>query len=97
MLFCIHVEFEIHAPHVEAFREAIVLNASQSLSLEPGCRQFDVLLDPADDRRVVLYELYDDAAAFAAHLQSAHFLEMNARTAPWVVGKTVRTLHRLHP
>ena len=27
---------------------------------EPGCRQFDILVDPNDRTRVLLYEVYDD-------------------------------------
>jgi quinol monooxygenase YgiN len=38
-----------------------------------------------------LYELYDDQAAIAAHLLSPHFLEFDALTRDWVVGKVVRT------
>ena len=91
------VEFRIHATRVEAFDAAIRANASASLSQEPGCRQFDVCRDPADACVFFLYELYDDEAAIQAHLQSPHFLAMNATTAPWVEAKVVRTLWRAHP
>ena len=33
---------------------------------EPGCRQFDVCHDPAARAAILLYEVYDDEAAFAA-------------------------------
>jgi quinol monooxygenase YgiN len=39
----------------------------------------------------------DDEAAFQVHLASAHFLQMNAATAPWVATKTVRKLQRVQP
>ena len=83
--------------HVEAFDSAIVANATASRDTEPGCRQFDVCRDPADAALFFLYELYDDEAAFQAHLQSPHFLQMNAATTPWVESKQVRKLRRAQP
>jgi quinol monooxygenase YgiN len=86
------VEFRIRAERADDFRAAIAANARASLADEPGCRCFDVCIDPADPQCFVLYELYDDEAAVQAHLRSAHFLAMDAATRDWVLAKTV---HRL--
>ena len=91
------VEFHIHGPQVEAFAAAIAANARASLQDEPGCRQFDVCRDPADPQVFFLYELYDDAAAIAAHLQTPHFRQMDVLTASWVARKTVRQMQRVAP
>ena len=91
------VEFRIHPPHIEAFAAAIADNARASRETEPGCRQFDVCRDPEDPALFFLYELYDDAAAIAAHLQAPHFRQMDALTAPWVASKTVRRMLRVAP
>ncbi|MBL8350702.1 MAG: antibiotic biosynthesis monooxygenase [Burkholderiaceae bacterium] len=91
------VEFRIRQADVDAFDAAIRANAQSSVEREPGCRQFDVCRDPQDAQRFFLYELYDDEAAIQAHLQSAHFLEMEATTAGWVEAKTVRKLRRTSP
>jgi quinol monooxygenase YgiN len=40
---------------------------------EPGCRAFVVNRSQDDGERFVLYEQYDDEAAFEAHRGSAHF------------------------
>ena len=40
---------------------------------EPGCRAFVVNRSQEDGDRFVLYEQYDDEAAFQAHRQSSHF------------------------
>ena len=48
-------------------------NAKASVERETGCKRFDVLCDPAEPRRFVLYEIYDDDEAFAAHLASSHY------------------------
>lgn len=91
------VEFRIHAAHVDAFAAAIGCNARSSLDDEPGCRQFDVCRDPDDAALFFLYELYDDEVAVQAHLQSPHFLQMNAATAAWVDTKVVRKFRRTPP
>jgi len=89
------VEFRILPAHVQAFDRAITENARLSVESEVGCHQFDVCRDPADSALFYLYELYDDEAAFQAHLESAHFRQMNTATAPWVEAKTVRKLQRV--
>ncbi len=91
------VEFHIHPAWVEAFAAAIAQNAQASRETEPGCRQFDVCRDPANPGLFFLYELYDDEAAVQHHLQSAHFLQMNALTANWVQDKKVWRYVRVAP
>jgi quinol monooxygenase YgiN len=91
------VEFRILPAHVQAFQQAIVDNARLSLETEAGCHQFDVCRDPADPALFFLYELYDDEAAFQAHLRTPHFLQMDAATAGWVDSKLVRKLQRTQP
>lgn len=91
------VEFRIKPAHIDPFDVAIRANAQASVDKEPGCRQFDVCRDPEDAALFFLYELYDDEAAIQAHLQSPHFLQMNAATASWVDAKAVRTLTRTQP
>ena len=91
------VEFIIHRQQVSAFRDAIVENALASATTEPGCRQFDVCVDPLRDNVFFLYEIYDDDAAIAAHLASAHFQHMNALTTDWVEKKTVWRYDRIAP
>jgi quinol monooxygenase YgiN len=94
-MWVVVVEFRVRPERVQAFHEAIVSNARESVNNETGCRQFDVCTDPADPMTFFLYEVYDDAAAFDAHLRSPHFLQMNAQVAGWVESKAVRTLQRV--
>jgi (4S)-4-hydroxy-5-phosphonooxypentane-2,3-dione isomerase len=91
------VEFVIAREYIAAFRETIIENARASVATEPGCRQFDVCIDPARDNVFFLYEIYDDDAAITAHLASAHFLHMNALTQAWVEKKTVWRYDRIAP
>lgn len=91
MTHALLVDFHIQPEHTEAFANAIARNSLRSLCDEPGCSRFDVCRDPTDVGAFFLYELFDDQAAIAAHLLSPHFLEFDALTRDWVVGKSVRT------
>ena len=56
---------------------------------EPGCLQFDVCVDPSDEHRLFLFEIYVDQEAFAGHLATPHFADFDAVTREWVSSKRV--------
>ena len=95
-MYAVTVVFEPKPEHAIRFRAAMLANAKVSRESEPGCRQFDVCVE-ADTGRVFLYELYDDRAAFEAHLASAHFKAFDAQVRDWVAGKDVRIYERVAP
>jgi len=90
-MFAVVVTLQINPNSLEAFMPLMAENATRSLTDEPGCRQFDVATDPERPGEVFLYELYDDAAAFDAHLASAHFKSFDAAVSEMVLEKTVTT------
>ena len=90
--FAIVVKFQIKPEHLASFRKRILQQASDSLRLEPGCRQFEVLTDDKDPATIVLYETYDDADAFEAHKRTEHFADHDHTVAGWVASKEVRRL-----
>ena len=94
-MYVVIVDFQIKPERVAEFMPLMVENARASRETEPGCRQFDVCVDPGDKTRVFLYELYDDRAAFDAHLATAHFKRFDAAVAPMLASKAVRTLKKL--
>ena len=70
-----HVTFvhvHVKPESVTAFIDASHANHSASIQ-EVGNRRFDVLQDPQDPTRFVLYEAYESADAAAAHKQTAHY------------------------
>lgn len=93
--FAVVVDFEIDPDQVDAFRIAMLQQAKNSLELEEGCRQFDVFTDAQTPTIFVLYELYDDEAAFEAHLESDHFARFAAHVEPMVINRIIRRLHRV--
>ena len=90
-MFAVTVTFRIRPGQMEAFRPLMLANAATSLAEEEGCRVFDVCTDPDRPDEVFLYELYDDAEAFAAHLRAPHFLAFDAAVATMVADKQVAT------
>ena len=96
-MFVVCVEFEIAAEKRDAFLAQMIRNAEVSRATEAGCRQFDVCADPARPERVVLYEIYDDEAAFQLHCRSAHFQAFDDATAGMIGAKRIDFLRRLSP
>ena len=72
-MFSLMVQVEVRPELRNDFLAAIAANAEASVRDEPGCLRFDVCSVEGDEHRFVLYELYADAAAFAAHKASPHF------------------------
>ncbi|HSP25038.1 MAG TPA: putative quinol monooxygenase [Saliniramus sp.] len=95
--YVILVEFDVFPGMETRFEECILENAQSSKDDEPGCRVFDVLQRPDSEFAYVLYEIYDDHAAFDAHLRSAHFASFDAAVKPMVRGKRVTELRLLSP
>lgn len=87
--FVIIVDFRIRPGAMAPFRKLMDANAIASAKHEPGCRRFDVLAPKDDPDRVVLYEIYDDRAAFDAHLKTPHFASFNTDSTQYIATKTV--------
>lgn len=96
-MFAVVVTFQIAPDTWDDFMPLMSRNAATSLAEEPGCRQFDIATDPARPHEVFLYELYRDAAAFDAHLASAHFKAFDAAVADMIAEKSVRTYSQVAP
>lgn len=71
-LLIVHVHVCVKPGAEEAFRAASLANTEASLR-EPGVVRFDLLADRDDPSRFVLVEIYRDAAAAAAHKETAHY------------------------
>ena len=85
-MFVLQVNIRIKPESVDAFMKKALENAREARK-EPGCRQFDVLVDPKDGARVMLYEVYDDEKAFEAHQQTPHFKKYVAEAVPLLASR----------
>ena len=96
-MLVVHVELVIDPAQLDQFLPLMRVNACCSLALEPGCHQFDVTQDHQNPASIMLYELYDDSAAFDAHKAMPHYLDFIAATDSMVNSKKVRQWQRIHP
>lgn len=87
--YVITVEFDIAPQHWDSFMPLMAANAEASRRDEPGCRRFDVCVPRDAANRVFLYEIYDDEAAFQAHLQTSHFKSFAAATKEMITGRKI--------
>jgi quinol monooxygenase YgiN len=88
--YVVLVEMTVDAAHGPEVQTRVLENARLSREREPGCRRFDVAVAPGDASRILLVEIYDNRAAFDAHLATSHFLSFDATVKPWVLDKQVR-------
>ena len=77
-MYSLVVQMEVRPGRREEFLAGMAANAKAAVRDEPGCLRFDVCSVDGDENRFVLYELYADAEAFAAHRASPHFREWRA-------------------
>ncbi|GEL71880.1 MULTISPECIES: antibiotic biosynthesis monooxygenase [Myxococcus] len=80
-LLVVHVQVHVKQEHVDAFHQATLANARESVK-EPGIARFDVLQDAEDPTRFVLVEAYRTPQAPAAHKETAHYLTWRDTVAP---------------
>jgi quinol monooxygenase YgiN len=93
MNFVLTVMLRVKTENVERFMAEVLANAREARK-EPGCRQFEVLVDPADRTKVVLFEVYDDEKAFEAHQQTPHFKKYLTDAVPLLASRERHMLQR---
>ena len=86
MAFVLLVNIRVKPENVAAFMQKLGDNA-RAARKEPGCRQFEALVDPKDETRVVLFEVYDDDKAFEAHQATPHFKKYIAEAVPLLASR----------
>ena len=80
-MLIVHVHVQVKLDCVAAFQAASLANARASVQ-EPGIARFDVCQQADDPTRFVLVEVYRDAAAPAAHKETAHYAAWRDAVAP---------------
>jgi quinol monooxygenase YgiN len=80
-MLVVHVHVRVKPEAVEAFRQATLANACESLK-EPGIARFEVVQQQDDPNRFVLVEVYRTAQASAAHKETAHYQLWRDTVAP---------------
>lgn len=83
-------DLDIDPSKLDSFKAAANTHAEAVLRTEPGVIAFHAAAEAADLTRIRVLEMYDDAAAYQAHVQQAHFRDFRAITQKMV---TARQLH----
>ena len=71
-MLIVHVHVHVKPETVDAFREATLANARESVR-EPGVVRFDVVQQADDPARFVLVEIYRGPEDPARHKATAHY------------------------
>ena len=71
-MLVVHVFVHVKADRVEAFQEATIANARNSVQ-EPGVARFDIIQQQDDPTRFVLVEVYRTPDDPARHKETAHY------------------------
>jgi autoinducer 2-degrading protein len=90
-MFVVVVFLEAERGRSEDMRRALVEYAPTCLVREPGCQRYDVCLDPVEGSSFLLYQVYDDEAAYLAHRELPHYADFRTLTDPWTRSRRVLT------
>jgi len=77
----VHVHIRVKADSIEAFKEASIENARNSVQ-EPGIARFDVIQQADDPSRFVLVEVYRTNEATVRHKETTHYAVWRDTVAP---------------
>jgi quinol monooxygenase YgiN len=83
-MLILHVHIHVKPEHLEEFKQATMINASNSVK-EPGIARFDVIQQEDDPTRFVLVEVYRDLEAAVKHKETAHYLAWAEKATDWLV------------
>ncbi len=71
-MLVIHIQIRVKPESIEAFKQATLANARESVK-EPGIARFDVVQHQDDPSRFVFVEVYRSLEANAAHKETKHY------------------------
>lgn len=71
-MLIVHVHVHVKPEYVEAFKEATIENARNSVQ-EPGIARFDVIQQEDDPTRFILVEVYRTPEDPGRHKETAHY------------------------
>jgi (4S)-4-hydroxy-5-phosphonooxypentane-2,3-dione isomerase len=90
-MFVNAVDLDIVPAERDNYLAAIKENGAAAAK-EPGCKRFDILNLASDPNHFLLYEVYDNEAAFKAHRETEHFKKYAAATAKMVAKRDARQM-----
>ncbi|GAB7081770.1 putative quinol monooxygenase [Megalodesulfovibrio paquesii] len=89
-MFALMVTLQIKPGKREEFLEVMMDDATNSVALESGCLQFNVIQDQEDEHTLHLYEVYASKEAFETHRAMPHFARFAAAAEVLLAAPPVR-------
>jgi (4S)-4-hydroxy-5-phosphonooxypentane-2,3-dione isomerase len=89
-MLILQVHIQIKPEHVEAFKQATIENARNSVK-EPGIARFDFLQEEDDPTRFILSEVYRSVEASVQHKETAHYAAWAEKVADMFQQPRTRT------
>jgi autoinducer 2-degrading protein len=86
MSLVLQVNIKIKPENVASFMAKVLENA-RAARTQPGCRQFEVLVNPEDKSSIMLFEVYDDQKAFEEHQARPAFKKYVAEAVPLLASR----------
>lgn len=86
--FAIVATFDVAEGRMEEFLPLLLAHRDRYLQDEPGTLRFDVLRPRSEGNTVMLYEVYEDEAAFQVHWNGPSVARVRAETAGLVTKLT---------
>ena len=85
------VDLDIVAADLDKFIALVKDNGATAVK-EPGCHEFNIAASQKDPNHIVLFEIWENAAALDAHRASDHFKAYQAATKEMVSKRELRTM-----
>jgi (4S)-4-hydroxy-5-phosphonooxypentane-2,3-dione isomerase len=85
------VDIDVVPGKIEDYLVAIKEVGAASIKSEPGCSEFDITVSQKDPNHLFIFEVYENATAFDAHLKSDHYKKYA------VAAKDVVAKREVHP
>lgn len=82
--FAIVATFDVAEGRMDEFLPLLLAHRDRCLKDEPGTLRFDVLRPGNEENKVMLYEVYEDDAAFQVHWNGPSVARMRAETPEMV-------------
>jgi autoinducer 2-degrading protein len=86
------VDVDVVPGQIENYLAAIKEVGATTIKTEPGCREFDITVSQKDPNHLFIFEVYDNATAFDAHLKSDHYKKYAAAAKDTVAKREVHPL-----
>ncbi len=91
-MYIVHVHIHVKPEFLEAFKEATLENARNSVQ-EPGVARFDVIQQADDPTRFVLVEVYRTPDDPARHKETAHYNRWREAVEPMLAEPRSRVVY----